>query len=216
MKDICYDLNGTNFTIERNQNKFPVSTSLVGEFNAYNAGAAFAVSVLLGISEDKAVDGIKNTKQVPGRFEIIGEGSKKVIVDYSHTADSLEKTLQAIKKIVKDTNPVYTVFGCGGNRDKTKRPVMGKIATEYSKKAFVTSDNPRFEDPFEIINDIKNGITTDNFEIIENREQAIKKALEDSEDNAVILVAGKGHESYQEIKGVRKHFSDQEVARKYL
>ena len=216
LKDIRYDLNGTNFIIERNGNKYPVNTSLVGEFNAYNAGAAFTVSVLLGVSEEKAVEGIKNTRQIPGRFEIIGEGPKKVIVDYSHTADSLEKTLQAIKKIVKDRNPVYTVFGCGGNRDKTKRPVMGKIAAEHSRKTFVTSDNPRFEDPFEIIADIKKGIASDNFEVIENREQAIKKAIEDSEDNAVILIAGKGHESYQEIKGVRRHFSDQEVARKYL
>ena len=216
LKDIQYDLNGTNFIIERNGDKYPVSTSLVGEFNAYNAGAAFAVTVLLGVKEEKAAEGIKNTKQVSGRFEIIGEGLKKVIVDYSHTADSLEKTLQAIKEIVKEENPVYTVFGCGGNRDKSKRPVMGKIAVEYSKKAFVTSDNPRFEDPFKIIEDIKKGITTDNFEVIENREKAIRKAIEESEDNAVILVAGKGHESYQEIKGVRKHFSDQEVARKYL
>jgi UDP-N-acetylmuramoyl-L-alanyl-D-glutamate--2,6-diaminopimelate ligase len=216
LKDIQYDMNGTSFIIKRNGVEYPASTSLVGEFNAYNAGAAFAVSVLLGVKEDKAVEGIKNTKQVSGRFEIIGEGSKKVIIDYSHTADSLEKTLQAIKEIVKDKNPVYTVFGCGGNRDKSKRPVMGKIAAVYSKKAFVTSDNPRLENPLEIIEDIKKGITSDNFEVIADRERAIKKAIEDSEDNAVILVAGKGHESYQEIKGVRKHFSDQEVARKYL
>ena len=216
LKDIKYDLNGTNFIIERNGNRYQANTTLVGEFNAYNAGAAFAVTVLLGIDEERAVEGIKNTRQVSGRFEIIGEGSKRVIVDYSHTADSLEKTLLAIKKIVKDENPVYTVFGCGGNRDKTKRPVMGKIAAQYSKKAIITSDNPRFEDPLEIINEIKKGITSDNYEVIENREEAIKKAIETSEENAVILIAGKGHESYQEIKGVRKHFSDQEVVRKYL
>ncbi len=216
LKDIKYDLDGTNFIIERKGSKYQVNTSLVGEFNAYNAGAAFAVSVLFGVDEKKAIEGIKNTKQVPGRFEIIGKGTKKVIVDYSHTADSLEKTLLAIKKIVKDENPVYTVFGCGGNRDKTKRPIMGKIATGHSKKAFVTSDNPRFENPFEIISDIEKGINSDNYEVIENREEAIKKAIETSEENAVILVAGKGHESYQEIKGIRNHFSDQEVARKYL
>jgi UDP-N-acetylmuramoyl-L-alanyl-D-glutamate--2,6-diaminopimelate ligase len=216
LKDIKYDLNGTNFIIERNGSRYQATTTLVGEFNAYNAGAAFAVTVLLGIDEEKAIEGIKNTGQVSGRFEIIGKGSKKVIVDYSHTADSLEKTLLAIKKIVKDENPVYTVFGCGGNRDKTKRPVMGRIAAKYSRKAIITSDNPRFENPSEIINEIKKGIPSDNYEVIENREEAIKKAIETSEENAVILVAGKGHESYQEIKGVRKHFSDQEVARKYL
>jgi UDP-N-acetylmuramoyl-L-alanyl-D-glutamate--2,6-diaminopimelate ligase len=216
LKDIKYDLNGTNFIIERSGKRYQANTTLVGEFNAYNACAAFATSVLLGINEEKAIDGIKNTKQVAGRFEIIGKGPKKVIVDYSHTADSLEKTLMAIKKIVKNDIPVYTVFGCGGNRDKTKRPVMGEIAAQYSKKAIITSDNPRFEDPFEIINEIKKGIGSDNYEEIENREEAIKKAIETSEENAVILIAGKGHESYQEIKGVRNHFSDQEVARKYL
>jgi UDP-N-acetylmuramoyl-L-alanyl-D-glutamate--2,6-diaminopimelate ligase len=216
LKDIKYDLNGTKFIIERNGNRYQANTTLVGEFNAYNAGAAFAVTVLLGIDEEKAIEGIKNTRQVSGRFEIIGEGSKKVIVDYSHTADSLEKTLLAIKKIVKDEIPVYTVFGCGGNRDKSKRPVMGRIAAQYSRKAIITSDNPRFEEPLEIIKEIKEGITSDNYEVIENREEAIKKAIETSEENAVILIAGKGHESYQEIKGIRKHFSDQEVARKYL
>ncbi len=216
LRNIQYDLSGTKFTIEYKGSHYHASTSLVGEFNAYNAGAAFAVTVLLGVDERKAIEGIKNTLQVPGRFEIIGSGAKKVIVDYSHTADSLEKTLAAIKKIVRNQNPVYTVFGCGGNRDKTKRPVMGKIAASYSKKAIITSDNPRFEDPFEIIDEIKSGISSDNYEIIEDREQAIKKAIEISEDNAVILIAGKGHEDYQEIKGVKKHFSDQEIARKYL
>lgn len=216
LNNIQYDLNGTNFTISHNGIQYKASTSLVGEFNAYNAGAAFAVCVKLGVDPNKAIEGIKNTKQVPGRFEIIGTGSKKVIVDYSHTADSLEKTLIAIRKIVKDENPVYTVFGCGGNRDKSKRPVMGKIAVNYSNKAIITSDNPRNEDPFSIISDIKKGISSGNFEVIEDRELAIKAAIQNSEDGAVILVAGKGHENYQEINGVRKHFSDREVAEKYL
>ena len=178
--------------------------------------AAFATAVLLGIDITSAVEGIKTTPQVPGRFEVVGKGNKKVIVDYSHTADSLEKALQAVNKIVKNKFPVYTVFGCGGNRDKTKRPVMGKIASELSDKIIITSDNPRNEDPFEIINDIKTGITKNNFEVIENREEAIKKAIQKSEENAVVLIAGKGHENYQEIKGVRNHFSDKEIALKYL
>src|SRR5690606_41089078 len=100
--------------------------------------------------------------------------NKKVIIDYSHTADSLEKALLAIKKITGNKNPVYTVFGCGGNRDKSKRPLMGKIASELSSRIIITSDNPRFEDPFEIINEIKAGVTKRNFEIIENREEAIR------------------------------------------
>ncbi|MHB8578447.1 MAG: UDP-N-acetylmuramoyl-L-alanyl-D-glutamate--2,6-diaminopimelate ligase [Ignavibacteriaceae bacterium] len=216
LQDIQFDLNGTIFSIEYKGKKVTGKTSLIGDFNAYNACASFAVTTLLGIDSNVALNGIENTKQVPGRFEVIGKQNKKVIVDYSHTADSLEKALLAIKKIVKDDVPVYTVFGCGGNRDKTKRPVMGKIAVELSKKVFITSDNPRFEDPFMIIEDIKKGIKTGNFQIIENREDAIKTAIQTSEENSVILIAGKGHENYQEIKGVRNHFSDKEIAEKYI
>jgi UDP-N-acetylmuramoyl-L-alanyl-D-glutamate--2,6-diaminopimelate ligase len=213
---IDYNLEGTSFTIRFREKDYYASTSLVGEFNAYNACAAFAAAVLSGIDENTAVEGIKNTPQVPGRFEVIGNGNKKVIIDYSHTEDSLEKALKAIRQIVKNERPVYTVFGCGGNRDKTKRPLMGKTASELSDFVIITSDNPRNEDPFNIIDSIKEGILKDNYRIIENREEAIKSAIEMSRDDAVILVAGKGHESYQEIKGVRTHFSDKETADKYL
>jgi UDP-N-acetylmuramoyl-L-alanyl-D-glutamate--2,6-diaminopimelate ligase len=216
IKNIKYDLNGTTFIIRHKTEDYSISTSLVGSFNAYNATAAFASAILDRIKPEIAITGIKNTLQVPGRFEVIGQGRKKVIVDYSHTADSLEKALIAINNIVKDKNPVYTVFGCGGNRDKSKRPVMGKIASEMSRNIFITSDNPRYENPLDIIKEIKAGISKDNFEVIENREEAIRKAIEETEDNAVILIAGKGHESYQEINGIRNHFSDREIAEKYL
>lgn len=216
LRDINFDLNGTYFSIIFGGEKFEISTSLVGEFNAYNAAAAFASAVILGIDKEKAVEGIKNTKQVPGRFEVIGKGEKKVVIDYSHTADSLEKALLAVRNIVKEAHPIYTVFGCGGNRDKTKRPVMGRIACELSNKAIITSDNPRFENPYDIIEDIKSGINKKNFAVIENREEAIRYAIKNSENDAVILVAGKGHENYQEINGLRSHFSDKEIAVKYL
>jgi UDP-N-acetylmuramoyl-L-alanyl-D-glutamate--2,6-diaminopimelate ligase len=216
IKDIKYDLNGTSFTINHKNNFWPVTTSLIGTFNAYNACSAFAASYLHGVAEEKILEGIKTTKQVPGRFEVIKGKRKKVIIDYSHTADSLVKALTAIHAIVKNEVPVYTVFGCGGDRDKTKRPVMGKIAADMSYKVIITSDNPRFEDPYAVINDIKTGITKKNFTIIENREEAIKSAIQNSEEDAVILIAGKGHENYQEIKGVRTHFSDKEIAGKYL
>jgi UDP-N-acetylmuramoyl-L-alanyl-D-glutamate--2,6-diaminopimelate ligase len=216
IKDIRYDLNGTEFTITHNKIDYIINTSLIGTFNAYNATSAFATAHSLGIDESKIMKGIKSSPQVPGRFEVLGKGKKKVIVDYSHTADSLEKALQATREIVKGNNQVVTVFGCGGDRDKTKRPIMGKVASELSDKVFVTSDNPRTENPFEIIEDIKKGISKNNFEVEENREEAIAKAIRNSNDDAVILIAGKGHENYQEINGVRKHFSDQEVAIKYL
>jgi len=213
--DVKYDLSGTSFALTYKGVEYSVSTSLVGEFNAYNACAAFATTVLLGVKESVAIEGIKTMQHVPGRFEVIGV-DKKVIVDYSHTADSLEKTLLALRKIVGGRNPVYTVFGCGGDRDKTKRPVMGKIASELSDKIIITTDNPRTEDPLKIINEIENGVTKKNFKTIPDREAAIKFAIENSESNAVILVAGKGHENYQEVNGVRRHFSDREVAEKYL
>jgi UDP-N-acetylmuramoyl-L-alanyl-D-glutamate--2,6-diaminopimelate ligase len=216
LTEIKFDLNGTNFTINHKDREYRVSTSLVGDFNAYNACAAFSSGMLEGIDAETVIQGIKNTKQVPGRFEVIGYGSKKVIVDYSHTPDSLEKALLAIRKIVKKDKPIYAVFGCGGNRDRTKRSMMGRIASEIADKVIVTSDNPRFEEPMAIIEEIKSGISKKNYKVIENREQAIKDVIQSSDDDAVILIAGKGHETYQEIKGVRTHFSDKEMAEKYL
>lgn len=216
LTDINFDLDGTRFTVEYKNHEYKISTSLVGDFNAYNACAAFSTTSLLGVNSDSIIEGIKNTKSVPGRFEVIGNENKKIIIDYSHTPDSLEKALLAIRKIVKIDKPVYVVFGCGGNRDRTKRPLMGKIASEIADKVIITSDNPRFEEPMIIIEEIKAGISKKNYTVIENREEAIKNAILSSEDDAVILIAGKGHETYQEIKGIRNHFSDKEIAEKYL
>lgn len=212
LENIYYDLNGTRFDLRYNGAVYNISTRLIGLFNAYNAASAFAAAVISGIDIKTAIEGIANTPQVPGRFETIHNGERKIIVDYSHTADSLEQALLAIKNITKGERPVYTVFGCGGNRDKTKRPEMGRIACRHSTKVFITSDNPRNEEPLDIISDIVNGLNTDNFTVIENRKEAIETAIVNSESNAVILIAGKGHETYQEIKGVRHHFSDKEIA----
>lgn len=216
IKNITYDLNGTNFTVENSKNTYTIHIPLVGTFNAYNATAAFVSADILGIDKNQIVESLKTIPQVPGRFEVIGKELKKVIVDYSHTADSLEKALQAIRSIVKNDYKVVTVFGCGGDRDKTKRPVMGKIATEFSDQVYITSDNPRTEDPYAIIEDIKKGINKTNYTVIEDRGEAIKQAIINSPEKSVILIAGKGHENYQEINGVRNHFSDQEVAGKFL
>lgn len=216
ISNIEYDLNGTSFEINYDLHKYYVTTSLIGKFNAYNATAAFANSVLLGINPETAVEGIKHSPQVPGRFEVISYNDRKVIVDYSHTADSLKQALTAIHHIVNDAKPVVTVFGCGGDRDKTKRPVMGDIAASMSDFAFVTSDNPRTENPEMIIDDVVAGIKTNNYKRIANREEAIRAAIYDSNPESIILIAGKGHENYQEINGVRSHFSDKEIAEKYL
>ncbi|HOI30966.1 MAG TPA: UDP-N-acetylmuramoyl-L-alanyl-D-glutamate--2,6-diaminopimelate ligase [Melioribacteraceae bacterium] len=213
---IEFDLDGTTFNITYEGKEYNLSTKLAGHFNAYNAASAFAVALLDGIDPLTAVEGIKAAKQVPGRFEIVSRKNKKVIIDYSHTSDSLKQALLAVHHIVRKERPVYTVFGCGGDRDRTKRPLMGEIASSMSDRVYVTSDNPRTEDPYLIINEIQMGIKNNNYRIIENREEAIRAAIFESEDNAVVLIAGKGHENYQEINGVRKHFSDKEISEKYL
>lgn len=216
ISNVVYDLNGTKFNITYNNIVYNLSTKLIGIFNAYNATAAFAAGVLSGISFKKVINAIKKAPQVPGRFQIISKGSKKAIVDYSHTPESLEQALLAIKELNSKSYPVYTVFGCGGDRDKTKRPIMGKIASDLSTLAVVTSDNPRTEDPKLIIDDIVKGISKDNYVVIVDRDEAIKYAITQSPKNAVILIAGKGHEDYMEINGVRTHFSDKEKAEEYL
>jgi len=216
ISEINCDLSGTSFNINYENNDYQLKTSLVGDFNAFNAAGAFATAKLSGLKDDVIAQGILTTPQVPGRFEILSNGTRKVVIDYSHTPDSLEKTLMVIRKITEKKNPVYTVFGCGGNRDKLKRPVMGKIATELSDKVIVTSDNPRNENPSTIIEEIRSGITKDNYQVIEDREAAIEEAIRKSGKNSVILIAGKGHEDYQEVSGVRHHFSDREVAKKAL
>lgn len=214
--DIHFDLNGTVFTIINKSNEYQISTSLIGTFNAYNATAAFSAAHSIGIDADKIIKALKSAPQVPGRFEVISSGSKKVIVDYSHTADSLKQALLAVREIVKDRMRVITVFGCGGDRDRSKRPEMGRIASELSDDIIITSDNPRTEDPFKIIDEIKSGISKTNYKVIENREEAIALTVKSAPDDSVILIAGKGHETYQEINSVRNYFSDQETARKYL
>jgi UDP-N-acetylmuramoyl-L-alanyl-D-glutamate--2,6-diaminopimelate ligase len=215
IRNIAYDLNGTEFIIKWKEQEYSIQTSLIGEFNAYNAASAFAAAVSDGYDPDQVIEGIRKTQYVPGRFEVIGKGEKKAIVDYSHTADSLEKALNALRQIA-GSKQIVTVFGCGGDRDKSKRPVMGRIAGELSDRVIVTSDNPRTENPFTILEDISKGLKTNNYIMIENREEAIASAIKNSDDDAVILIAGKGHEEYQEINGVRNHFSDKETAEKYL
>ncbi|MBI9070480.1 MAG: UDP-N-acetylmuramoyl-L-alanyl-D-glutamate--2,6-diaminopimelate ligase [Melioribacteraceae bacterium] len=214
--NVKYNLDGTEFEVDYKGVNQKLKTSLVGYFNAYNAGSAFISAVEAGMSLEKAAEGIKKTSQVPGRFEVVSSKNKKAIVDYSHTSDSLKKALEAVNHINKENRNVITVVGCGGDRDKSKRPVMGEIASRLSTKVIITSDNPRTENPNEIIKDIISGIDKDNYDIIENRREAIKKAIKESDDYSIIFIAGKGHENYQEINGVRNYFSDKETAIEFL
>ncbi len=217
IENIKIDFSGTEYILKTDNSKeFGIRTNLAGIFNAYNSSISAAIGFQEGLSEKQIIEGIAALESVPGRFEVINSGSKTAIVDYSHTADSLEQVLNSIRIINKGNRQIVTVFGCGGDRDRTKRPVMGEIATRLSDYAIVTSDNPRTEEPYSIIDEIKAGIKTDNYAVIENREIAIKTAIFNSKSEAVILIAGKGHENYQEINGIRSFFSDKETAGKYL
>ncbi len=197
-----------------NQSEF--WTSLVGEFNAYNLLLVFAVAHLLGKDEKEILLQLSATEKVKGRFETYQSNSGiNIIIDYAHTPDALENTLNAIKKIRTNNETLFTVFGCGGNRDKEKRPVMAKIACEISDKVIITSDNPRNEEPETIIKEIQQGVPAQFYNktiSISDRKEAIKNALMQAKPNDIILIAGKGHENYQEIQGVKHHFDDKETA----
>jgi UDP-N-acetylmuramoyl-L-alanyl-D-glutamate--2,6-diaminopimelate ligase len=188
-------------------------------FNVYNILAAIATLRTFKISYKDIEKSIEEFNPVDGRFNQMKLSSGAVaVIDYSHTPDSLHKAISAIREILNETESkgkIITVFGCGGNRDKTKRPLMGEIAAANSDEVIITSDNPRDEEPMDIIEEIKAGIKTDNYSVVEDRELAIKKAIEMSKKSDVILIAGKGHETYQEIKGIKYHLSDKEIVEKF-
>lgn len=223
-KNVEMDFNGMSFEVLVPRNgedidKIHVKTKLTGKFNVHNILAAIASLRVFKVSYKDIIDSIIEFNPVEGRFNRVKLGNgANAIIDYSHTPDSLLKAITTIREILdenKSKGRIITVFGCGGNRDRSKRPLMGEIAAKYSDESVITSDNPRDEEPMAIIEEIKAGITSDNYSVEENRELAIKKAVEMSKKGDVILVAGKGHEDYQEIKGVKYHLSDKEIAEKY-
>jgi UDP-N-acetylmuramoyl-L-alanyl-D-glutamate--2,6-diaminopimelate ligase len=192
-----------------------VWSRLIGDFNAYNLVAVYAVSELLGEDKMEVLTVLSNLESVEGRFQYTtSEKGITAIVDYAHTPDALENVLKTIDNIRTKNETVYTVVGCGGDRDKAKRPKMAGIACEMSDKVIITSDNPRSEDPKVIIEEMMEGVEGLHFKktlSIEDREQAIKTAVSMAEKGDIILIAGKGHEKYQEIKGVKYHFDDMET-----
>lgn len=193
---------------------YEIKTRLMGGFQAYNMGASILLGFYMGFDIEEIQRGILSLSSIPGRFEAIELNGVKVIIDYAHTPDALEKLLKTARAITK--NRLICVFGAGGNRDKTKRPKMGKIASELSDISIVTSDNPRFEEPMDIIKDILEGIDPSKGPMVEeDRKKAIALALDIALEGDVVVIAGKGHEDYQEIKGVKYHFSDKEEVLKY-
>ena len=195
-------------------------SKLIGHFNAYNMLAIYATADLLGLDQLETLRLISELENVDGRFQYyISKNRITAIVDYAHTPDALKNVLETINTLRTGNENVITVVGCGGDRDRSKRPVMGNIATEMSNKVIFTSDNPRTESPAEIITEMEAGVEPQNVKkmlSIENREQAIKTACQLAADNDIILVAGKGHETYQETNGVRVEFDDFKIVKELL
>jgi UDP-N-acetylmuramoyl-L-alanyl-D-glutamate--2,6-diaminopimelate ligase len=210
---------GSKFDLLYDGKTAKINIKHFGLHNVYNALAALAATICSGIEFHKVIDGLSNTSQVPGRLERVETGNLgfEVLVDYAHTEDALKNVLQALKKIKHKR--IITVFGCGGDRDRTKRPLMGKIAVEMSDFVFVTSDNPRTEDPSLIVLDIESGIKRvykTNYKVVVEREEAIKEAVMMADKGDIRLVAVKGHDTYQIIGLDKIHFSDSETALKYI
>lgn len=195
---------------------------LIGEFNAYNLTAAYAVARLLGSDKMEALTALSDLRGAEGRFEAVPNPSKPGcigIVDYAHTPDALEQVLETITKLKKRHSRVITVVGCGGDRDRAKRPVMAKVAANLSDQVVLTSDNPRTEDPVAILREMEAGLDAADQKktlTLENREQAIKTACRLAEPGDIVLVAGKGHEKYQDIKGVKYPFDDKAMLIQYF
>lgn len=192
---------------------------LVGKFNAYNALAVYGVAFLLGKEHFEIITALSKLESVEGRFQHVKHNNITAIIDYAHTPDALLNVLETITAIRTNNEQLITVVGCGGNRDKEKRPTMAKLAVQFSSKVIITSDNPRDEDPEQIIKEMMTGVDPANFKKvlkITDREEAIKTAISLSSPGDIILVAGKGHEKYQEIKGVRHPFDDKEIVKSNL
>lgn len=201
-----------------NVNDQEVHFRMIGEFNAYNLLAVYGAAVCMGEDKQEVLRCLSVLTGAEGRFDYMVSANEKVIaiVDYAHTPDALLNVLATIKKLKKGFETVITVVGCGGDRDKTKRPVMAQAACEHSDKAIFTSDNPRTEDPEQIIKDMEEGLPVAykrKYIAIADRKEAIKTAISLAKPEDIVLIAGKGHEKYQDIKGVKHHFDDKEVVR---
>ncbi|MDL2280431.1 UDP-N-acetylmuramoyl-L-alanyl-D-glutamate--2,6-diaminopimelate ligase [Selenomonadales bacterium OttesenSCG-928-I06] len=218
---------GTSFSLTTPLNKEPITLNLkiTGLFNVYNVLAAIGATIAEGIDLDTIIKSLESFNSVDGRFELVNEGQNfAVIVDYAHTPDGMENVLKTALEFAEGR--IIVVFGCGGDRDKTKRPLMGKMAVKYGDIILATSDNPRTEDPTAILQDIEVGIKEElnsgqdkmskTYEIIPDRKSAIEKAVSIAQEKDIIMILGKGHETYQILKNETIHFDDREIARLYI
>ena len=209
---------GVTFTAISGEEKVEVKLPIPGKFTVYNALNVLGMAMQLDITLPDAAKALLTAAGVKGRVEVVPTPGKDytILVDYAHTPDGLENVLSSGKGFCKGR--LIAVFGCGGDRDPIKRPIMGRIGTDIADYSIITSDNPRTEDPMKIIEDIVKGIDSDknNYEIIENRPAAIRHAMDIAQKNDIIILAGKGHETYQEINGVKHHLDEREVVAAYL
>ena len=210
------DLTCSKFRLKTWLGEIDIKIQLVGEFSIYNSLAAISVALLQGMSLEQIKAAFETIKGVPGRFEAIKNQKKNytVVIDYAHTPDGLENVLKTARNLKK--NNIILVFGCGGNRDKGKRPLMGEIAEKYADYSIVTNDNPRFEEPQGIVEDIIQGFKTSNYEIVLNREEAIRRAIKKAQWGDIILIVGKGHENYQIIGDKIHDFDDKIIAERIM
>lgn len=214
-EEISFTLNGIGARIRYPGNTFEIKSTLVGLHNLENILSAVSAAIALGISDKAIAQGVENLKNVPGRLEKFEVNGAFVFVDYAHTDDALENVLEALTPFQK--NKIITIFGCGGDRDRTKRPRMAKAAENYSDITIVTSDNPRTEDPQQIIEDILKGfVDAEKVIICPDRREAIKTALTKAEEGDIILIAGKGHEDYMIIGTERLRFDDREEVKNFI
>lgn len=214
--DIRSDFNGTQFSLKYKERSFLVRTPLIGDFNVYNTVAAIASAHAVGLNLREVISKMAAAPQVPGRLEAVSgrQINYRVFVDYAHTPDALVNVLRTLRGLVP--NRIITVFGCGGDRDVLKRPLMALAAEEGSDYCVLTSDNPRTEDPQNILDDAEKGFLTSEHEVIENRRKAIKHAINIAGERDIVLIAGKGHEAYQEINGIRHDFDDRKEAQRQI
>jgi UDP-N-acetylmuramoyl-L-alanyl-D-glutamate--2,6-diaminopimelate ligase len=202
--------------LQMTMNDVEVHFRLIGEFNAYNLLAVFGAATCLGEDKQDILTAMSELTGAEGRFDYIVSNKEKVIaiVDYAHTPDALLNVLATIKKLKKGFEQIITVVGCGGDRDKTKRPIMATVACEHSDRVIFTSDNPRSEDPAQILKDMEEGLAPAyrrKYISIADRQEAIKTAVSLAGSEDIVLIAGKGHEKYQDIKGIKNHFDDKEI-----
>jgi UDP-N-acetylmuramoyl-L-alanyl-D-glutamate--2,6-diaminopimelate ligase len=199
-----------------------VDVLFTGKFNAYNLTAVYGASILIGWEQEKVLLNMSRLVPVAGRFQTFRSAQRGItaIVDYAHTPDAVVNVITAIREVVGTKGNIITVVGAGGNRDKGKRPIMAKEAARLSDRVILTSDNPRFEEPADILHDMEAGLDTDEarrktLSIVDRRE-AIRTAVALANNGDVVLIAGKGHEDYQEVKGVKHHFDDREEVKAAL